>query len=173
MRYGDNKQKYVRYAIYAVIIVIAAILQNTVGFPPPILGVSAFWLIPVCVCIAMFEREVAAAIFGAFSGVLWDVSLGRDGFNAFILLIICAVCSLLVSHFMRKNVLTSLVLCGGSVVLYSIAYVTVNLVAAGAGGSFLQVVTFYLPSCVYTLALCPIVYFIVSWVYSSHKTADE
>ena len=173
MYYGSNKQKYIRYIIYIAIIAVAAILQNTVGFPPRILGFGAYLLIPVCVCIAMFEREVAAAVFGVISGVLWDVCLGRDGFNAFVLMLICAVCSLLVSHFMRKNVLTSLVLCSGAVVLYCVIYYIVNIVAAGGGVSLRQLVVFYLPSCAYTLAFCPIIYGIVSWVYNAHKTIDE
>lgn len=173
MHYDNNKPKYIRYVIYAVILVLTAILQNSPGGIPEIFGARAFILLPACVSIAMFEREIAAAVFGAFAGFLWDVSLGRDGFNAFLLLLICAICSLLISHFMRNNVLTGLVLGAGSVVIYNIIYVIVNLIADGAGLSVKQVFTFYLPSGVYTLIFVPIFYFLTSWVFNSHKTADE
>ena len=173
MHYGNNKPKYIRYAIYTVLLVLTAILQNSPGGIPDIFGARALILLPVCVSIAMFEREIAAALFGVFAGFLWDVSTGRDGFNAFLLLIICAICSLLISHFMRNNVLTALVLGSGSVVLYSVIYVIVNLIAAGAGISVKQLFTFYLLSGVYTLIFVPVFYFITSWIYNSHKTADE
>lgn len=173
LHYGNNKNKYIRYGIYAILIVVVAILQNTVGFPPAVFGARAFILLPVCVSIAMYEREIAAAVFGVIAGVLWDVSSASDGFNAVVLLILCAVCSLLISHFMRNNVLTSLVLCSGSVVAYSLIYVFVNITASGAGVGIKQFLTFYLPSCIYTLVLTPVFYFIVSWIFNSHKTADE
>lgn len=173
MHYGNNKPKYIRYAIYVAILAFTAILQNSPGGIPDILGARAFLLLPACVSIAMFEREIAAAVFGVFAGFLWDVSMGRDGFNAFVLLLICATCSLLISHFMRNNVLTALVLGAGSVTVYNILYVIVNLVADGAGISLKQLFSFYLPSSVYTLVFIPVFYFLTSWVYSSHKTADE
>ena len=173
MHYGNNKPKYILYGIYAVILVLTAILQNSKGGMPEIFGARAFLLLPACVSIAMFEREIAAAVFGVFAGVLWDVSLGSDGFNAFLLLLICATCSLLISHFMRNNILTALVLGAGSVAIYNVIYVIINLIADGAGISVKQLITFYLPSSVYTLIFVPIFYFLTSWVYSSHKTADE
>ena len=133
MHYDDNKNKYIRYVIYAVLIVVTAVLQNSLNIIPEIFGARAFVLLPLCVCIAMYEREIASAVFGVVAGVLWDVSIGQDGFNAFILLVVGAVCSLLISHFMRRNILTALVLGAGSVIAYSIIYVLVNLVAQGAG----------------------------------------
>lgn len=173
MRYDNNKPKYIRYIIYVALIVFSSILQNSPGGIPEIFGARAFLLLSVCVSIAMFEREIAAAIFGVVSGVLWDISSGNDGFNALVLLLICATCSLLISHFMRNNVLTALVLGSGSVVIYNILYVVINLVAEGAGPSIKQLFIFYLPSSIYTLAFVPVSYFLTSWIYSSYKTADE
>ena len=173
MQYDNNKPRYIRYAIYVALIVLSAILQNSPGGLPEIFGARAFLLLSVCVSIAMFEREIPAAIFGAFSGILWDVSSGKDGFNALVLLILCAICSLLISHIMRNNVLTALVLGSGSIMIYNILYVLVNLVAQGAGLSVKQFFIFYIPSSIYTLVFVPIVYFLVSLIYSSNKTADE
>lgn len=173
MHYGNNKPKYIRYVIYIVVIVIAAILQNSPGGIPEILGARAFVILPACVSIAMFEREISAAVFGVFAGLLWDVSSGSDGNNAFLLLIICAVCSLLIIHFMRNNILTALVLGSGGIVVYNLAHIIFDIWLKGAGISFKQFLAFYLTSGIYTLIFVPIFYFIVSWIYNSHKTTDE
>ncbi len=173
MHYGNNKQKYIRYIIYAALIVAAALIQNLPGAIPEIFGARALILLPLCVSIAMFEREIPAALFGAFAGILWDINLYKDGFNAFVLLLICAVCSLFISHFMQNNIITALVLSISSTVIYNIIYVVVNLLLSGAGSSVKQIFTFYLPSCIYTAVFIPVFYFLVSWIFASHKTADE
>ncbi len=173
MHYGNNKQKYIRFGLYALIIGVVALVQNSPYILPDIFGARAFILLPLCVSIAMFEREIAAAIFGAVSGILWDICSVKDGFNSIVLLLICVVCSLLIIRLMRNNILTALVLGAGSVVSYCVIYVIVNLFFDGAGASVRQIFTFYLPSCIYTLAFIPVFYFPISWIYNSHKTADE
>ncbi|MBO5066692.1 MAG: rod shape-determining protein MreD [Clostridia bacterium] len=173
MHYDNNRPKYIRYAIYTAVIVFAAVLQNSLNIIPEIFGARAFILLPLCVCIAMFEREIASAVFGAVAGVLWDVSAGQDGFNAFVLLLIGAVCSLLISHFMRRNVLTAAVLGAGSIAVYNILYVLINLMAQGSGGSVKELFVFYLLSGIYTMIFVPVGYFLVSYIHENHKTADE
>ena len=66
MHYGDNKTKYIRWAILALLVVGACVLQNASGGLLEIFGARVFLLIPVCVSVAMFEREVTSAIIGAF-----------------------------------------------------------------------------------------------------------
>ena len=173
MHYDNNRPKYVRYAIYVLLIVVVAVLQNSLNIVPEIFGARAFLLLPVCVCIAMHEREIASAVFGIVAGVLWDVSIGLDGFNALTLLIIGAVCSLLISHFMRRNVLTAMVLGAGSVAVYNVVYVLLNHIAQGAVSSFKLLFTFYLLSGIYTILFVPVCYFLVSFIYENHKIADE
>ena len=109
LHYGDNKPKYIRWAIFCALLVFSVLLQNSVGGLLDFFGIRVFLCIPFCVAIAMFEREVPAAVFGAFAGALWDVSSGVDGFNTIILMAICAVSSLLISHLMQNNIITALV----------------------------------------------------------------
>lgn len=171
MRYGDNKPRVIRRIIFAVLIAVAVILQNSAGGLLEFFGARVFLVIPVCVCVSMFEREVAAAIFGAFAGVLWDISSVADGFNSFVLMILCAVCSLLISRLMRNNALTSLVLGAAGVAVYEIAYLFVRLFSAGT--SISQLLGFYLPSFVITALVTPICYFVIKEIYNRHKTVEE
>jgi len=170
LHYGDNKPKYIRWAIFGALLTLSVLLQNSVGGLLDFLGARVFLAIPFCVAIAMFEREVPAAIFGALAGALWDVSSGVDGFNTIVLMILCAVSSLLISHFMRNNHLTALVLGAGSVAAYEIIYVAVRF--WGAGSPLRLVFTFYLPSLIITVIFVPVCYFIIKSIYNSYKIAE-
>ena len=170
MRYGDNKPKYIRWAIYCVLLVFAVLLQNSAGGISDVFGARVFISIPLCVAIAMFEREVPAALFGVFAGVLWDVSSGVDGFNAIVLMVLCAVSSLLISHLMRNNFVTSFVLGVGSIAVYELIYIAVRF--WGAGNPLRQIFTFYLPSLIVTAVFIPICYATIKHIFDSYRIAE-
>lgn len=170
MRYGDNRPKYIRWAIFCAILTVSVLLQNSVGGLLELFGARVFISIPLCVTVAMFEREVPAAIFGAVTGALWDVSSGVDGFNTLVLMVICAVCSLLISHFMRNNIVTSLVLCAGSIAAYELIYIVTRF--WGAGSPLRFIFTFYLPSLLVTVIFIPVCYGLVKFIYNSYRIAE-
>ena len=170
MRYGDNKPKYIRWAIFGAVLAVSVLLQNSVGGLTEIFGARVFLCIPFCIAVAMFEREVPAAIFGAFAGALWDVSSGVDGFNTFVLMILCAVSSLLISHLMQNNIITALVLGAGSITAYEVLYIAIRF--WDAGSPVRQIFIFYLPSLIVTVAFVPVCYYIVKLIYKSYKIAE-
>ncbi len=170
MHYGDNKPKYIRWAILGALLTVSVLLQNSAGGFSEFLGARVFICIPMCVAVAMFEREVPAAIFGAVAGALWDVSSGVDGFNTLVLMILCAVSSLLISHLMRNNVITSLVLGAGSILAYEIVYIAVRF--WGAGNPVRAIFTFYLPSFLITVIFVPICYILIKFVYNSYRVEE-
>ncbi len=170
MHYDNNKPKYIRYAIYVALIVLATLLQNSNIALPEIFGARAFLLLPLSISIAMHEREIPAAVFGAISGTFWDTSSGIEGFNALVIMAMCAVCSILISHLMQNNIVTALVLNGSAIALYELLYVIVTSGFGGAGNPFRQIVLFYLPSLIYTALFIPVFFYVVKYVYESHKT---
>ena len=170
MNYGDNKPKYIRWAIFASLLIGSVLLQNSVGGFLELFGARVLLCVPLCVAIAMFEREVPAAIFGAAAGALWDVSSGVDGFNTIVLMVLCAICSLLISHLMRNNLVTALVLGAGGITAYEIIYIAVRF--WGAGSPIRQIFTFYLPSLLLTVLFVPVCYFIIDSIYKNHKVAE-
>lgn len=170
MHYGDNKPKYIRWTIFVALLAISVLLQNSVGGLLEFFGARVFLCIPFCIVIAMFEREVPAAIFGVLTGALWDVSSSVDGFNTIVLMALCAVSSLLISHLMQNNLITALVLGTGSVTAYEILYIAVRF--WGAGNPVRQIFTFYLPSLIITVLFIPVCYFIVKSIYNHYKIAE-
>ena len=170
MHYDNNKQKYIRYGMYILAIGLSFLLQSSNVAFPEILGGRAFLLLPVSVCIAMYEREIPAAVLGAFCGVLWDTVSGAEGFNAVVIMILSSVCSILISHLMQNNIVTALVLSAGTVAVYELLYIIVNLGFGGAGNPLRQIFTFYLQSFVYTIIFENVYYYIISHIFSRYKT---
>lgn len=170
MRYGDNKPKYIRWTVYALLLAVAVLLQNSCGGLTEIFGARIFISIPLCVTVSMFEREVPAAVFGAFAGALWDVSSGVDGFNTLVLMILCAVCSLLISHLMRNNIVTAMALGTGGIAAYEIIYIAVRFWGAGSPLRFMF--CFYLPSLLITVPFVPLCYVLVRFIYNNYRNAE-
>lgn len=170
LHYGNNKPKYIRWVIFGLLLVASVLLQNSVGGLSEVFSTRVFLCIPFLVAISMFEREVPAAIFGVLAGALWDVSSGVDGFNTIVLMALSAVCSLLISHLMRNNLVTALVLGAGSIAAYEIIYIAVRF--WGAGSPIRLIFTFYLPTLIITVLFVPICYFIVKSIYNSYKVAE-
>lgn len=173
MHYDNNKPKIIRFAIYVVVAFVVVLLQNSRGALPEIMGGRAMLALPFIVSLAMHEREVSAAAFGALTGALLDISVVNDGFNTLVLMAVAVVCSLFISRIMQNNIVTALVLNVGATVLYYVLYVVVNLLLTGTPVTSRVLVGFYLPSIVYTVIFVPVFYFIVKNIFVSHKTADE
>ena len=166
LRFGENKQLVLRRVMLAVIIVAFAVLQNACGMLKVPFAARPLLLIPLCVCISMFESNTASALFGAFAGVLWDVSAACDGFNAVVIMLFGAGCSLLISHFMRNNIVTALVLCTSATAVYEILYSLVFKALQGVS-PFAGFFTYNIPAILLTAVFIPVCYFIVKLVYKN------
>ena len=66
----EKKVLYERRVLFAVLIIVFAMLQNTPHLLPSIFGAHALILIPLAVCLGMFEKAVVAAVFGMFAGIM-------------------------------------------------------------------------------------------------------
>lgn len=157
----ENLHIIIRRAVLVIMIIVAAMLQNTAHMFPEIFGIRVFLLIPVVVCISMFEKELAP-FFGTFAGLLWDItSTAPDGYNTVLMMLIASACGLLIKHVMRNNIITSLLLTSCSLVLYSLLYWLFFVVPKGVEGGAMMIFTFYLPCCIYTLVFLPFIYVII------------
>ncbi len=173
MNYGNNKPKIKRRVIFVLLIILTAVVQNTGARFNGVFGLHAFLLLPLIVSVSMFEREVTSSLFGAFAGLLWDFSSGLDGYNMLLIMLIAAVSSILISRLMRNNIVTALVLGGVSIAIFEILYIYIFIVFDGGGYPFSQILRFYLPSFVFTLAFMPIYYYGVKEIFNSNRTVEE
>lgn len=163
----ENQTKILlrRRILIGAVIVLCALLQLTAGYFPSIMGVHFFLLVPLCVCIAIFEGERWGAAFGIFAGALWDLSHGGgDGYNTLFLFVICAVCGVLVRYLMQKNLVTSLVMSAGACLLYSILYVMFFISAQGIERPGYLFVRYYFPGAILSFLLTFIFYFAIKGI---------
>lgn len=167
MQFTENISKaklnlYIRRIVFVLVIFFVAILQNTPHLFPEIFGAHAFLLIPLVVCIAMFERDLASTVMGVFAGALWDVpSSWGDGFNALFLMLIATAVGLLINYLMRNNLSSAMLLGGVSITLYALLHWFVFILCRGISGAFKLLLIFYLPSVIYTFIFVPIFYIIM------------
>jgi len=163
-RHLTQDQKYTLYSRIAAVCVllVAHLLQNTPHMFPTFFGVHAFLLLPLAICIAMVEKTLAGTVLGIFAGVLWDTASAHvDGFYALFFMVVCTLVCILMNYLMRNNLVTALLLCGGSILLFCLVHWLVFVVAGGVEGAARMLLTFYLPSALYTFIFAPIDYFVI------------
>lgn len=162
MHFRENKELIIKRAVFVVLIVFTAVLQNTKGLFPTLFNVPPMLLIPLTVCIAMFENDMGGMLFGLLSGVVWDVYASRiDGFYAIILVSAGYACSFLLARYLQNNFVTATVF-SALVSLVSVTlYWLIFVLAMGSGGAGILYAKYYLVSAAYTTALTPLYYFFV------------
>ncbi len=156
-----------RRAALILIILLLSLVQNTAGIFPEPFGARAFLLIPLTIYIGMFEKGHAAALLGAFTGMIWDISSVKDGYFAIMMFLTAFVCSLMISYFMRNNAAAAFVLTAAGLLVNILVYIIVFYVFSGVGNVSRLVLNFYLPSFVYTMILSPLLYLLIRAVYKN------
>ncbi|MEG0664634.1 MAG: rod shape-determining protein MreD, partial [Clostridia bacterium] len=101
--FKKQTRQIVKWILYYFIMFFLFILQTTPGLFA-IGQARPVFLYTLVVLIAFFEQELPSAVFGMFCGLLIDYSSSRPlGFNAFFLVIIATVISLLTKYLIRSN----------------------------------------------------------------------
>lgn len=94
----EKQNLAIRCILYALIILLCFVTATAGSFRKPLL------LIPVALCIATYAREHTALLTGIICGYLLDIVCGKLlGFNALILMIMCAGLSLLYKHYLMHR----------------------------------------------------------------------
>ena len=162
MKFADNKNLYIRRVLFVLLIVLTAVFQHTKGAVPSFFGAKAFLLIPVTVCIAMFEKSMGGLSFGVLAGVLWDFATVRgDGFYAVMLALAGYTAGVAVAYIMRNNIFSALLLSAGASAFVSIGYWVVFILLKGYEGAWGVLFSFYLPSALYSFIFTAGYYYLV------------
>ncbi len=108
MTLGKKSKSLIKWGIYIVLLLIFYCLQTapslwTIHHIKPVL------LIPLAVCISLFEGEIGSAVFGLLTGFLWDFASGKVfGFYGMVLMICCLLAALLSMYLVRVNLMNAL-----------------------------------------------------------------
>jgi rod shape-determining protein MreD len=158
----QNKKIFARRILYVLLVLITAALQNTPHLFPSVFGCKALLIIPLVVCMAMFERIIPAMIYGLCAGMLWDITVAPgDGYNALMMTVLAVTCSAMIKYLMRNNLSSAFLLGGCAVVIYMVLHWLFFEVFRSVDGCGITILTYYLPSAVYTLLFLPVYYVII------------
>ena len=172
MKFADNKNLYIRRALFVALIVLTAAFQHTKGAVPSLFGAKAFILIPVAVCISMFEKSMGGLSFGMLAGILWDFATVRgDGFYAVMLALAGFTAGVGVAYIMRNNIFSALILSAGASAFVSVGYWLVFILMKGYEGAWSILFSFYIPSAVYSLIFTAGYYYLVRAIVTA--TTDK
>lgn len=154
-----RRQRQIKYGAYALLLLAFHLLQNVRGLFPELFGARCFLLIPAVIFFSVGEELFSASMLGLFAGMLWDLTSGvHMGFNCLFFMLLCFLTAAFTLHIARDTFLTNLLLAGGVTALYCFVYWLFFILIKGVDGGELTVVTFYLPSFVYTIILSPVLY---------------
>ncbi len=151
--------------VYGIGALVLLLLQNAPSFFPTVWYARPIPLISYVVCVAVLEGAKAGAIIGALSGLLWGLYAFRVfGFDALLLMLIGLIAGLLVEWLLRANFLSAMLLCAASVVAQSLIEWLFSYVVFYKPIAFAVLLQSYLPNCLYTILLSPVVYGLVLWL---------
>lgn len=164
MIFRANGYTYIRRFAFVLLIVLTALFQHS-GFIPRIFGAPAMLLVPLTVCIAMYERSMAGIFYGLLAGALWDFSaVHGDGFYAVVLTCIGFFTGIFVTLVFRNNIKSASVLGFSALVFCNVSHWFMFIFRKGYEGSVSSLVSFYLPSVLYSFLFIFVYYKIVSLI---------
>lgn len=118
-RKKEKRNAVVRWLIYALLLVFSYIYMTTA----PLKLRTPLFVIPVAMCISMFEEPFDSAVTGCVAGLLLDTAQGTlIGLSGIILLWCCLASSLLFHFFMRRHILNIIMLNAAAVIVQGLIY---------------------------------------------------
>ncbi len=168
VKFSENRKIFIRRALLLVLLVFTAVFQHTDGAIPPLFGTKAMLLVPLTVAIAVHERSITGLVYGTLAGILWDCATVRgDGFFSVYLAVIGFLAGCLVTHLMRNNIFTDLIISLFSISAVNVTYWLVFIHLKGYEGSVQVLFSYYLPSVLYTMVFAFVYYYIVGLIHKA------
>ena len=157
-----QKERTIKYCLYAVLVLLAALLQNVLASHFEIGGARCFILLPAAVIIGINEDEKIAALYGLLGGAVLDITSAQTKcFNAVFLMLACYAASLLVAFYFRSTFHYNMAAVWLTVALYCLLYWLLFVLLKGSTGAGYVLARFYLPSAVYTGVVTPLLYLLL------------
>lgn len=158
---AEKKSVHKRRFFLVLFMVVTFLFQNTGGLFPELFGANAILLLPLTVCIGMFEGELSGLFYGLAAGTMLDAfSAQTICFNGIVFTLIGFAAGALITHLMRNNLLCSVILSFVLAFIYNSLSFIFHYAFSGDSPLYVYF-RFYLLSAVFTAALTPIYYYIV------------
>lgn len=168
--YNENKANRIRRIKIAVVVFVTFLLQNNPYFFAKQQSFPVMLMIPLVVCIGMFEREIWGMVFGLFAGILLDAFSAESlCFHSIALTLIGFVSGLLITGIFRNNLKTCFIFTSSALFLYNTIYFIIYYCSSAESSADYVYINFFLASLLYTLIFTFIFYFIIRLISSKNK----
>lgn len=158
-----------KYSLYAVILIVLYVLQETPAFLT-FFGVKPILVFPYAVCIAVFEGEFTGALAGMLAGLFCDLGgITLFGFNGLVCLVLCAAIGLIVLFLMRPNLLSTMLLGAGAVLLRAVLEYLTCFSIWGYDPTGRYFLTKVLPCAALTIAVLPLCFLMVKALHNKFE----
>lgn len=160
-----NVALVLKWICYSLAILLLYVVQTALPLIR-IFDIGPILIVPAAVVIAMLENEKAAAFTGIAVGFLWDFSSGKlAGFNALILMVCCVIIALLTMYLMQNNLLNAMFFTAVLLLVQGLLDYFFYYLIWSYGSSYLILLRYILPTILYTVAVCPLIYLLFSRIY--------
>ncbi|MBP9988358.1 MAG: hypothetical protein KBT46_02550 [Ruminococcus sp.] len=168
-----SKNTIIRRVWLTVIMIITFSLQSTDGLFPAPFGIHAMLLVPLTVCIAMFEREFSGVFFGLFAGLMLDAFNAQTVFfHSMCFTVIGFTTGSLITHLMRNNLTCATILTTFFTFIYNLLNFLIFFAFNGIEKPFLFYLKYFFISVIYTAVFTPVFYILVRFVNKKFKERE-
>lgn len=155
-------KSYAAWLVYGLGALCVLLLQSAPHFFPTLWGARPVPLVLFVTCVALCEGAQLGAMIGALAGLLWGIySFRLFGFDALVLMLIGLAAGLLVEWLLRANFLSAVLLCAGATLTQALLEWLFCYVLFWKEQSVTVLWRVFLPNCLYTVVLTPLMYWAV------------
>lgn len=174
MSFSPSKEIGIRRVLFVLVAVLSALIQHTPGFNLSIGLISPMLLVPFVVCVAMYERTLTGLAFGVLAGALWDfASTGADGMFTLMLSTIGFGTGVIITFYIRNRLVSAVALTFVSSLAVSVAYWMIFVLRKGFDGTWIILLTRFLPVALYSTLFVFVYYYLVGFIIKATGKGDK
>lgn len=156
----------IKWVLYVAIVCFSYAFMMTPGFFE-IGGIKPLIVLPMIVCVSVFEGALPGGVFAIFAGILWSSGVTVFwGFHPIILYICAVICGAITTAYFQENLPSTMLLAGGAIAIYLLSSFFVNYAIWNYGNAGEIFRRSYIPTFFYTWAVTPIYYFIMKGIHT-------
>lgn len=161
---------FIKWGAYSLILLFAYTLQTIPGLFA-ISSIKPVLILPVAVCICLYEGVLSSSIFSMIAGLLWDISSDKlFGFNAIIFILCGMFISLLCIYYLRTKLVNGILFVTVTALLQMGLDYLFYYAFWGYGDPVSILLYQLLPTVVYTIAITPLPFFLVRGIARRFNT---
>ncbi|MEG2813094.1 MAG: rod shape-determining protein MreD [Oscillospiraceae bacterium] len=157
----EKNRPAIKWAIYYAILLVLFVMQTTPNFLE-FFSFKPIFVLPICVCVCMFEDVLPSGIFCVITGLLWDLSSNKlFGFNAIILLACGVFISLLCIYYLHTKLTNSILFSTIVLAIQGLLDYLFYYLIWGYKDSHLILLKHIFPNAIYTIIVGIPIYFLI------------